>query len=98
MQQEVVKFIDAKGKNKRIQIILYDFKEKGKVFRVSTKTLVSFERREIITTDNSYSIETLFILKELLMMFFSDSEVSNKILLKEINAIGKFNVATNLKK
>ena len=89
-KNKVVHYLKAKGKNKRIDIVLYDFKEEGKMFRVMTKTLISFKERRILETDNAYSIETFAVLSELFTHFLSNPEVKNKILLKELANIQKF--------
>lgn len=87
---KILHYLKAKGKNKRIDIVLYDFGEKGKNFRVMTKTLISFKDRNILQTDNIYSIETFAVLKDLFTHFLSNSEVKHKILLKELEDIHKF--------
>ncbi|WP_435415876.1 hypothetical protein [Polaribacter aestuariivivens] len=87
---KVLHFIKAKGVNKRIEIILYDFGEKGKTFRVFTKTLIDFKKRKILTTDNAYSIETFAVLSELFSYFLDNSEIKNKILMKDLSKIKQF--------
>ena len=94
---KVLHILKAKGKNKRIDIVLYDFEEKGKMFRVVTKTLVDFKKREILSTDNGYSIETFAVLKDLFECFLENAEVKNKLLLKELADIQKFSAYSTFK-
>lgn len=94
---KVLHYLRAKGKNKRIDIVLYDFGEKGKTFRVMTKTLISFKDRHILQTDNAYSVETFAVLKDLFTHFLNNAEVKNKILLRELADIQKFKATGTVK-
>ncbi len=96
MSNKVLKFIQAKGNNKRIGIYLMQDKEGYKAFRVVTKTLASFKERKILKTDNLYSIETFAILQAMMELFLEDSEVKNKILLKELSPLTKFRAEGDL--
>jgi hypothetical protein len=54
-------------------------------FRVITKRLVSFEQRNVLTTDNMYSVETMLLLTHLF-----DSFMEEPIVRKAINPFTKF--------
>ena len=84
MKTKIVRHIEARGKNKRIFIYLLD-KNSEKTFEVITKTLINFKTRHILKTETIYSIETFAVLCDLMKFFLSDSEIENKILLKELN-------------
>jgi hypothetical protein len=87
-----MKAILAKSKNRRIEIFLLP----EKVFLVKTKRLVDFKTRRILITENIYSVQTFTLLRDLFALFLNDSEVKNKILLKELSEIEKMAVITNL--
>jgi hypothetical protein len=87
-----MKAILAKSKNRRIEIFLLP----EKVFLVKTKRLVDFKTRRIVITENIYSVQTFTLLRDLFALFLNDSEVKNKILLKELSEIEKMAVITNL--
>jgi hypothetical protein len=87
-----MKAILAKSKNRRIEIFLLP----EKVFLVKTKRLVDFKTRKILITENIYSVQTFTLLRDLFALFLNDSEVKNKILLKELSEIEKMAVITNL--
>jgi hypothetical protein len=82
----------AKSKNRRVEIFLLP----EKVFVVKTKRLVDFKTRKILITENVYSVQTFAVLRDLFALFLNDSEVKNKILLKELSEIEKMAVITNL--
>jgi hypothetical protein len=86
-----MKAILAKSKNRRIEIFLLP----EKVFLVKTKRLVDFKTRRILITENIYSVQTFTLLRDLFALFLNDSEVKNKILLKELSEIEKMAVITN---
>ena len=88
-----MKAILAKAKNRRIEIFLLP----EKVFIVKTKRLIDFKTRNILRTENVYSVQTFATLRDLFDLFLNDSEVKNKILLKELNDIEKMSVRSNLK-
>jgi hypothetical protein len=87
-----MKAILAKSKNRRIEIFLLP----EKAFFVKTKKLVDFKTRKILITENIYSVQTFTLLRDLFALFLNDSEVKNKILLKELSEIEKMAVITNL--
>ena len=97
MKTKIIKYLESKGVNKRIYIYLLDQNGK-KAFEVRTKTLIDFKTRHIVKTESIYSVETFAVLCDLMRYFLNDSEVENKILLKELNAVRKFNAITNLQK
>ena len=90
MAEKILHISQAKGKNKRIEVILYDDGRGEKVFRVFTKTLKDFKKREILITDNAYSVETFAVLSELFHSFINSHEIKNKVLLKELSNLNKF--------
>jgi hypothetical protein len=65
----------AKSKNRRIDVVLYQEGEEEPFFRVITKRLVSFEERNVLITDNMYSVETMTLLTELLASFINEPVV-----------------------
>lgn len=65
----------AKSKNRRIDVVLYHEVGEEPSFRVITKRLVSFEDRNILITDNLYSVETMTLLTELLYSFQNETVV-----------------------
>ena len=93
---KILHIAQAKGVNKRIEVILYDFGDDGKIFRVFTKTLKDFKKREIFTTDNAYSVETFAVLTEMFKLFLDDSEMKNKTLLNELSKINTFTLKHTL--
>lgn len=97
MKQKCLKFIELKGKNKRICIYLIENKDGVRSFSVHTKTLIDFKSRNILLTDTVYSVETFCAMANAFTYFIENSEVKNKILLKEISEITLFNGNSNLK-
>lgn len=93
---QLLKFVDVKGKNKRIHVALYlDLKDKTHFFLQYTKTLVDFKKRKIIETNNVYSVETFSILYDVSKRFLNDSEIENKILNVELSKMQKFEGTSN---
>ena len=93
--KKCLKHIELKGKNKRINIYLLE--EDGyKYFSVHTITLKDFKTRNILKTDTAYSVETFCAMANAFTYFIENSEVKNKILLKEISEIQKFDGKSNL--
>jgi hypothetical protein len=88
----VIKYITAKGNNKRITVLLH---EEEKAFAVITKTLVDRKTRHIIETKNLFSYETLTIMNDVISMMLQNSEVKNKIFNRE--KMNMFKAKTNLK-
>jgi len=94
---KILKHIIGKTKNKRINIyLLEDEKTQTKVFWVETKTLVDFKKRHILETKNSYTVETFVLLKDCFTIFLDNSEVKNKIILKELSEINQLKGTTDL--
>jgi len=93
---EIIDHLVAKGVNRRITILLFQDKENYKAFRVITKRLVDFKSRNIIETDNLYSIETFKVLSELSVWFFERPKIKNKLLLNEIKNIKPYNAKSSL--
>ena len=88
-----MKALIAKSKNRRIEIYLLP----QKAFLVKTKHLVELKTRNITITENVYSVETFALMRELFGFFLDNSEVKNKILLKELSEKMHVSVSTNLK-
>lgn len=92
----MLKFVDIKAKNKRIHVSLWhDEKDNKHAFIVQTKTLQDFKTRKITTTEHGYSVETFFLLHSVFDKFLSDSEISNKILNRELPKENKYKGTAN---
>ena len=65
-------------------------------FIVHTRTLIDFKKREILQTDNIYSVETFFALSQAFSMFTDNNEISNKILNLELSKCNRFKGTRNL--
>ena len=92
---KTIKGLILKNKNKRIQIELCEDDEK-KFFSVATKTLIDFKKRHIHRTHICYSVETFVGIIEASHWFIENPEIKNKIILKELAKINKFNITTDL--
>ncbi|MFC4219034.1 hypothetical protein [Flagellimonas marina] len=92
---EVIKFLEARLPNKRISVYLLDINGE-KCFDVVTRTLVDFRTRNIIRTDNRYSVETFLVMSEMFDHFTSNPEITNKILVREVARINKVTAKGNL--
>lgn len=77
----------VKGNNKRIIVTYF---HENKSFIVATKTLIDRKERRILTTENIYSVETFFVIHELMGSFLNDSSFFNKHLHKEVAKINEF--------
>tara|TARA_R110002049_G_scaffold143504_2_gene305633 strand:+ start:733 stop:1026 length:294 start_codon:yes stop_codon:yes gene_type:complete len=88
--------LKAKGNNKRIVIQIIQYEDNSKAVLVATKTLIDFKTRNIISITNLYSIETFAILKDMFSYILNNSEVKNKLFLKELNNISQFKITTSL--
>ena len=91
---EVVSMIT---KNKRVVISLIE-QDKERFFIVQTKTLISFKDRNIITTDNVYSVDTFVALNSAFNHILSEPKIKHKTLLKEINSVNKWRCYSTIKK
>jgi len=96
-KENVLKHYLAKGNNRRIVCILVDCPVNGKYFRVKTKRLIDFKQRKISETDNIYSVETFAVMFGMFDKMLNDSEVKNKLILKELNKIKPYKGFTNIK-
>lgn len=94
---KTLKSLNSKGNNKRINIFLVEDTSdiKTRFFIVQTKTLVDFKTRKILTTENIYSVETFAVLSDLFKYCLNDSEVSNKLIYKELSKINSFHTKTS---
>lgn len=97
MKTKPIDYIKIKAKNKRMQVVLYETSEGEHIFIVETKTLIDRKRREILQTNNSYSVETFAILTDIFNMFLKDSNLKNKVLLRELNRDSEVKAWTSLK-
>ena len=93
---KVLKQIIAKGVNTRIRVFIAEDENKEKFVIVETKKLIDFKKRLITETNNAYSIETIKVLSDMLEIMFSNGEVKNKILLKELSEIAQYSATTNI--
>ena len=92
---ETLKYISAKGKNKRAAILLRKGSDGGLFFTVHTRTLKDFKTRHVLKTDLVFSVETFSVLSDLMTAFLDDSEVKNKIISRELG-FKKWDATTNL--
>lgn len=91
-----LKHIEIKGNNKRIVVgLFYNKKDNNHFFIQSTKTLIDRKTRNILKTQNIYSVETFVILNSAFSRFLDNPEISNKILNIEISRIKKFTGKSN---
>jgi hypothetical protein len=90
-----LKFIEAKGKNKRIDIFLVQEGE-SKYFILHTKTLQDRKTRSISETKCVFSVGTFTALNELMNTFLDAGPVKNKLITKELRQIEKFKAVTNI--
>lgn len=97
MKNSVLHIIKAKGKNKRVEIALLGVGNQSKAFVVKTKTLVDFKTRNILETQNIYSVETFAVLRDLFDIFLNNPEIKNKLILKELSEINKFKCDSTFK-
>jgi hypothetical protein len=91
---EVIKYVSLKGNNKRIKIGLLE-KDGQFVFVQETRTLIDRKTRQIVRTDNIYSVETFAILNDVFSKFLDSPEIKNKILHRELSKIVKFKGTSN---
>ena len=98
MRYKILLRSKCKGKNKRMRIELLQDKEGNKVFKVQTKTLVDFKKREFVEYENYYSVETFAILSEMFKRILETSKVKNKMILKELDQMNVFNAETEIDK
>jgi hypothetical protein len=91
-----IKHISLKGNNKRIKIGLFlNIKDNNHFFIQSTRTLVDRKKRQIISTQNIYSVETFAVLNDVFSKFLNDSEIANKILNIELSKVVRFSGTSN---
>ena len=96
MENKVLHQLKAKGNNKHIIIQIIEYTDKTHAILVVTKRLVDFKSRDILITNNLYSVETFALLKDMFNFILNKSEISNKLFLKELNNINKFKISTSL--
>jgi len=91
---KTLKYVSLKGNNKRIKVWLIE-KNGQYVFIQETRTLIDRKKRQIVETNNVYSVETFALLKDVFSKFLEDSEIANKILHLELSKIVKFTGTSN---
>jgi len=92
----LLKHISVKGNNKRIKVGLFlNKKENNHFFIQSTRTLIDRKKRNILSTQNIYSVETFAVLNDVFSRFLNDSEISNKILNVELSKVVRFSGTSN---
>ena len=91
-----IKGLILKNKNKRLQVELLEDNYGKKFFSVRTKKLIDFKKRHIHRTELSCSVETFVGIIEASHWFLKYPEVENKILLKDLAKVNKFNIITDL--
>lgn len=79
MEAKLKKWIQARAKNRRIEILMYQKQGEEPVFLVYTKRLVSFSERKITETKTMYGVQTFVVMKELFELMLGDSEVNKLI-------------------
>ena len=81
------KFIEIKGKNYRI-LVLMDYTDKdNKTFLMQTRRLIDFKTRQIIRVDNVFGFETFAMIYECMKSIFENETVRNKILLNDFHKL-----------
>lgn len=91
-----LKNISLKGNNKRIRVGLFlNKKDNNHFFIQSTRTLVDRKKRQILSTQNIYSVETFAVLNDVFSRFLNDSEIANKILNVELSKVVQFTGTSN---
>lgn len=96
MKAKPIHQLKAKGNNKRIVIQIIEYEDKSHAVLVMTKRLIDFKTRNILITDNIYSIETFAILKDMFSFILDKPEVKNKLFLKALSEIKQFKIETTL--
>lgn len=76
---EAIKAYRVKALNRRIEIVIYQNKNNHTSIRVFTKRLLDFKKREIVSTDIVYSLETFLIIKELFVNIARDEDLKEAI-------------------
>ena len=82
----------AKGDNRRMRITLLKSDEGEKIFELSTRRLVDRKTRRITHTKSYFTVESFFVIKDLMDYFLDHPTIKNKVLLRELNTIEKSNV------
>ena len=76
---EAIKAYRVKALNRRIEIVIYQNKNNQTSIRVFTKRLLDFKKREIVSSDVAYSLETFLIIKELFVNIARDEDLKEAI-------------------
>ena len=81
------KFIEIKGNNYRV-LVLMDYSDKeNKTFLMQTRRLIDFKTRKIIRVDNVFGFETFVMIYECMKAIFENETVRNKILLNDFHKL-----------
>tara|TARA_R110002051_G_scaffold203868_3_gene270164 strand:- start:1478 stop:1801 length:324 start_codon:yes stop_codon:yes gene_type:complete len=98
MSYKMLKFIEIKGKNRRVNIYLVELSNGDKVFDVLTKRLQNRLTRNITEVKARYTIESFKVLYDAMSMFMNESETVNKLINKELAALdsSQYTGATNI--
>lgn len=92
---KVLKHIEANGKNRRIFIaLIHNEKEDSYMYLVKTRRLVDAATRNIMRSENVYTLETFYSLTCFFVTFSEDLEVYN--LLNDKRNIPSFDIKTDL--
>lgn len=81
------KFIEIKGKNYRVLVVL-DYTDKdNKTFLMQTKRLIDFKTRNILRVNNVFGFETFAMVYEAMKAIFENETVQNKILINDFHKL-----------
>jgi len=88
-----IKIIEAKTKNKRVSVYFYE-KNDEHFFKIVTKKLIDFDKREILYVYNTYTVETFLVISEVMSGILGDWEV--KKLINKYRNFSKYKANTNI--
>ncbi len=95
------KFIEIKGNNYRVLVVLDYTDKNNKTFLMQTRRLIDFKTRKISRVDNVFGFETFIMVYECMKSIFENETIRNKILLNDFykleNALKKPKGSSNLK-
>jgi len=86
-QPEILYQSFSKAKNRRVLVEVYQYPGAEKLIRVATKRLESFSDREIIETNNCYTIDSVKLICNSILMVIEalDSEITEQVNMKIYN-------------
>lgn len=85
MENQPLKFIELKQKNRRIYIYVTEDQNEELSFSVHTKRLIDFKSRKIVRSDVVFGYHTFKLLSEMMDHVLKDSE-----LLRKTNRLDKY--------